>query len=362
MEQRLWARYACLWHISCLCIHVHSTRLTKGIFMQPYKGKITLALACTGLLLLGSVANAKADTKVSLYLKWVPQYQFAGYLVAKSKGYYQKQGLDVDIIPGGPNINTVQEVADGAAEFGIQTPEPIFYAYSHGLKLQMLMADFQEPYEEFMVKKTSNITSLYDFKNKTIGINLGGLSQLLLPFMLKTANLTLADVHTVRKTISLAPFLSGRVPIWNGYVGNEPFEAKDMGVPVREFKMAKYVPNWYGDVLFSTAKYAASHGEIVRKFVLASEKGWEFAVKHPKQTILIIRNNNPQKTSKQLTQEASAAIPLMVSRSTKQHCFGWISRVRVQDMEENMIKFGGWKVTKVPDAKDFYTNAFLSCK
>ncbi|MBU2719066.1 ABC transporter substrate-binding protein, partial [Acidithiobacillus ferridurans] len=273
---------------------------------------VIIGISLAGLL---SSSASASETNISLYLKWVPQYQFAGYLVAKANGYYKKLGLNVKIISGGPDINTVQEVADGAAQFGIQTPEPIFYAYEHGLKLKMLMADFQKPYEEFMVRKTSNIKSIADFKGKTIGINIGGLSQLLLPYMLEKNGVNPNQVRTVRKTLSLAPFLSGRIPIWNGYVGNEPFESMDQGVPVREFKLAKYAPNWYGDTLFSTSKYIKEHQDVVKNFVKASQKGWDFSINHPQKTIDIILNDNAQKTRKQLEQEASAVIPLFTSET-----------------------------------------------
>lgn len=312
--------------------------------------------------IISSLGIASADTSITLDLKWIPQYQFAGYLVAQAKGYYRKEGLAVRIVPGGPDINTVQEVADGAAEFGIQTPEPIFYAYKHDLHMKMLMADFQKPYEEFMVKKTSSIKDIKDFKGKTIGINIGGLSQLLLPEMLKNAGVEPTSVYTVRKTLSLAPFLSGRVPIWNGYVGNEPFEALDKGVPVREFKLAKYIPQWYADVLFAKNSYVKAHPEIVKKFVMASEKGWEFSIKHPKQTIAIIRNINPQKTELQLKQEASAVIPLLTSEETKKHCFGWIKGSRVLAMEKDMVKYGAWYKNEVMPAPNlFFTNKYLTC-
>ena len=323
----------------------------------------SLLKAIISSALLGISLAASADEKVSLYLKWIPQYQFAGYLVAQAKGYYRSEHLKVKIIPGGPDINTVQEVADGAAQFGIQTPEPIFYAYEHGLHLEMLMADFQEPYEEFMVKKNSKITSIKDFKGKTIGINIGGLSQLLLPVMLKNAGVAPSSVHTIRKTLSLAPFLYGRVPIWNGYVGNEPFESLDNGVPVREFTLAKYVPNWYGDTLFAKHSFVEKHDKLVKRFVQASQKGWQFSEEHPKETIRIIKKFNQQKTTKQLLQEASAVLPLLVSRHAPTDCFGRFQAGRVTDMENTMVHLVNWPAGKaVPSPHYFYTNKFLLCR
>ncbi|MBU2774823.1 ABC transporter substrate-binding protein [Acidithiobacillus ferrooxidans] len=327
------------------------------------KSKLVRIMVSAISFMVGGVGAAHADETVSLYLKWVPQYQFAGYLIAKSKGYYEKHGLDVKIISGGPNINTVQEVADGAAQFGIQTPEPIFYAYEHGLHLVMLMADFQRPYEEFMVKKSSPIKTIQNWEGKKIGINIGGLSQLLLPVMLKNAGVNPSSVVTVRKTLSLAPFLSGEVPIWNGYVGNEPFESADQGVPVREFKLAKYLPNWYADTLFAKKEYVVTHAALVKHFVQASQEGWEFAVHHPKQTIAIIKTFNPQKTNKQLAQEASAVIPLMTSKEAPVSCFGKMSDARILSMEKQMKEISSWPEAKgVPAPEYFYDAQFIKCQ
>src|SRR5437588_8650274 len=60
-----------------------------------------------------------APDKVRLQIKWVPQAQFAGYFVALDKGYYADENLDVQIIPDGPDIVSVQQVANGQAEFGV---------------------------------------------------------------------------------------------------------------------------------------------------------------------------------------------------------------------------------------------------
>lgn len=323
------------------------------------KRRFALPLVALLLSAVTLVPMAQGAT-VSLYLKWVPQYQFAGYMVAKALGYYSAAGLAVRIIAGGPDINTVQEVADGAAQFGIQTPEPIFYARSKGLRLTMLMADFQRPYEEFMVRKTSAIRTIRDFRGKAIGINIGGLSQLLLPYVLKKSGLRPNDVRVMRKTLSLAPFLSGRIPIWNGYVGNEPYQALDAGVPVREFRLSQYVPHWYGDVLFAKTSYVKSHPKIVKAFVLASQRGWEYALHHKRQTVAILLKDNPQKTRLELLQEAQAAMPLMTSPHAH-GCFGRIQTRRVADMEKTMNEFGSWHMNPPPPAVSFVDDRFLSC-
>jgi hypothetical protein len=71
------------------------------------------------VLLLALTCLAQAQDKITLQLKWLPQAQFAGYYVAKDKGFYRELGLDVTIKPGGPDIDPSQVVADGGADVGV---------------------------------------------------------------------------------------------------------------------------------------------------------------------------------------------------------------------------------------------------
>ena len=76
--------------------------------------KLTLLLAASALSLSAMAANA-AD-KVTLQLKWVTQAQFAGYYVAKDKGFYKEEGIEIEIKPGGPDIAPAQVLAGGGAD------------------------------------------------------------------------------------------------------------------------------------------------------------------------------------------------------------------------------------------------------
>src|SRR5579884_1504380 len=88
-------------------------------------------------------AHARAMTKVSLVLKWVPQAQFAGYYVALKKGYYAKEGLDVTIQPGGPDIVPEQVVESGQATFGLDWLPSLLAQRDHGQDLVNIAQIFQ---------------------------------------------------------------------------------------------------------------------------------------------------------------------------------------------------------------------------
>jgi ABC-type nitrate/sulfonate/bicarbonate transport system substrate-binding protein len=85
--------------------------------LKTQRGMLALLVAL--LVALLSTGAAHALEAVKLQLKWRPQFQFAGYYVAAEQGFYREAGLDVTILPGGPNIDAIAAVVDGRAEFGV---------------------------------------------------------------------------------------------------------------------------------------------------------------------------------------------------------------------------------------------------
>src|SRR5258708_33900441 len=77
---------------------------------------MTRTILAGGAVLGLGVASAEAQDKMTLQLKWVTQAQFAGYYVAKDKGFYKELGLDVTVKPGGPDVNPSQVIAGGGAD------------------------------------------------------------------------------------------------------------------------------------------------------------------------------------------------------------------------------------------------------
>ena len=114
-------------------------------------GLALTALTLAGLLWAGSVA-AQA-TKVRLQLKWVTQAQFAGYYVAKEKGFYDEVGLDVTIKPGGPDINPSQVIAGGGADVVLDWMPSALATREKGVPLVNIAQVFQKSGMELTCRK-----------------------------------------------------------------------------------------------------------------------------------------------------------------------------------------------------------------
>src|ERR1700739_4584294 len=129
----------------------------------------------TGLACGVSLASgAHAADKVTIQLKWVTQAQFAGYYVAKAKGYYKDAGLDVTINPGGPDVAPPQVIAGGGADVVGDWMPSALASREKGVALVNISQTFKHSGLELVCRKDTGIKKPEDLKGKTVGIWYGG--------------------------------------------------------------------------------------------------------------------------------------------------------------------------------------------
>src|SRR6218665_2390201 len=121
-----------------------------------------------------SLGSAQAADKVTIQLKWVAQAQFAGYFVAKEKGFYKEAGLDVTIKPGGPDVAPPQVIAGGGADVVVDWMPSALASREKGVPLVNISQVFQKSGLMLTCRKDSGIKSPADFKDKTLGVWFGG--------------------------------------------------------------------------------------------------------------------------------------------------------------------------------------------
>src|SRR5579863_5477263 len=125
----------------------------------------------TGLACGVSLASgAYAADKVTIQLKWVAQAQFAGYFVAKDKGFYKDAGLDVTINPGGPDVAPPQVIAGGGADVVVDWVPSALASREKGVPLVNISQTFKHSGLELVCRKDTGITKPSDFRGKTVGI------------------------------------------------------------------------------------------------------------------------------------------------------------------------------------------------
>jgi len=217
--------------------------------------------------------------KVSLRLKWWHQFQFAGYYAAQSKGFYAQEGLEVEILEGGPTRPPLGAVLDGVTQFGI-TDSELVLARMQGKPVVVCAAIFQHSPYVLLSRADRGIRSPADLAGKTVMLS-EGQGAVEMRATLKLEGIPPELVSYVPHSWDLADLIEGRVDAVSAYGMVEPYSLAARGVEPSILRTIDYGVDFYGDTLFTSDAEVKAHPERVRAFVRASRAGWEYAMRHP---------------------------------------------------------------------------------
>ncbi len=165
-----------------------------------------IAASLLSMVLVLVSSGATAAEKVSVRLKWLAQAQFAGYYVAKAKGFYDQAGLDLTINPGGPNLNVETLVAAGNDTFGLAGGiETVLFAREKQLPIVCIGVTLQSSPYAYVTYKDSGIKNVKDFKGKKVATWFTG-TQYTLYSMLAHEGVAQTDLTIVPQPGSMTPF------------------------------------------------------------------------------------------------------------------------------------------------------------
>ena len=243
-------------------------------------------------LAVGSL-TAQAQEKVTVQLKWVPQAQFAGYYVAAAKGYYKAEGLDVTIKPGGPDISPVQVIAGNNADIVVNWMPDALAAREAGVPLVNVAQVFNRSGLMLTCKKASGVATSKDFKGKTLGVWFGGNEYPFLNWMNKLGYKPDTDIKVLKQGFNVDPLLQNQAACVSTMIYNEYWQIVDAGV-----KESDLVTFFYEDqgvasledglyVMEPKLKDPAFVAKMA-KFLKATFKGWNEAVKNPAEAAKIV--------------------------------------------------------------------------
>ena len=268
--------------------------------------KRTLSLLFTLSFFAATTGFAAAADKFTLQLKWVAQAQFAGYFVAKAKGYYDQEGLDVTIKPGGPDVSPEQVIAGGAADAIVDWLPSALAAREKGLDLVNVAQVFTRAGNNITCLRSSGIKSPEDFKGKKIGVIFGGNE---FPFLAWASKLGFKltganpDITVVKQGFNVDPILNGQADCISTQIYNEYYQILDAGVPADKLIVFFFEDNKVAtleDGLYATGdklKDPAFAAKLAR-FTAASLKGWQYATSHVDEAAQIVVDSDPAGVAK----------------------------------------------------------------
>lgn len=253
-----------------------------------------------GAAALALMAGGVSAEEVKLQLKWVTQAQFAGYYVAKDKGFYKEEGLDVDIMPGGPDISPTQVMAGGGADVTVDWMPSALAAREKGLALVNIAQPFKHSGMMLTCLKETGIKGPEDFKGKTLGVWFGGNEY---PFLSWMATLGIPTdgsaegVKVLKQGFNVDPLLQKQAACISTMTYNEYWQVIDAGIAPEDLVTFKYEDE--GVATLEDGLYVMedklsdpAFKEKMVKFVRASMKGWKYAEAHPDEAAEIVLEND----------------------------------------------------------------------
>jgi NitT/TauT family transport system substrate-binding protein len=300
--------------------------------------------------------------KVRLQLKWVPQAQFAGYFVALEKGFYKDENLDVTILPGGPDIVSEQQVANGQADFGVDWVASFLAFRDKGLPIVTVAQIFQSSGLLLISKKAANIVRPEDLKGRKVGVWFGGNEFEFLALMDKTKLDPDRDMTVIKQGFTMDPFLAGQMDAANAMTYNEYQVVVTSGVKEEELNVIDYNKEGVGmlqDNLFTSEDILKNKKELAQRFVRASIKGWQAAIDDQQFAVDAVMKHAERgsTTPEHQTRMMSEVAKLVVPEGWSKEKIGLMDEARFKTTADIALKFN--VITKPADPAASYTNELV---
>lgn len=233
--------------------------------------------------------------KVSVVLDWTPNTNHTGLYAAKKLGYFEEQGLDVDILLPG-NAGADQLVASGKAEFGVSYQESITQARVQDVPLVSIAAVIQHNTSGFASLAANGITSPKDFEGKTYGGWGAPLEQAVLQSLMQTENADVNQLDIVNAgDLDFFTMMQKDIDFAWIYYAWTGIEAELRGEKLNMMYLTDYSEqlDYYTPVLATNEKMISENPDTVKAFVAAVAKGYEYAINQPKEAADILLEAAP---------------------------------------------------------------------
>ena len=302
-------------------------------------------------------------TSITFKLKWVHFAGYAGFYMAQEKGFYEDAGLDVTLLPGDfsdPFPDVVGDVMSGRADFGELNALTLIEAFSHGNDFKAIMATFQISPHVFFSLKESNISSPGDFAGKKLGLLFDNkMGKILYPSIMEKVGINPASATIVPFLDPISALTSGEVDVVDGWRTYQPYQFNQADIEVNLIFPEQYGLGGYDTVVFTPQKMIDENPGIVRAFVEATIKGWEYALENPEEAIAVSFNRVTEPSNKDEEFQRfsfNAHAPLIRPTGGKsighmdfQQWFNFYNAMESQGFIQNEF-----------NVRDMYTNEFIS--
>ncbi len=308
-----------------------------------------------------ALPRAAAAESVAFGTDWKAEAEHGGFYQAIATGIYKRYGLDVNLRPGGPQVNHSQLLAAGVLDFNVASNSfvPLNYVQEK-IPMVAVAAIFQKDPSVLIAHPNEGDDSLAALKGRPIMIS--GDTRVTSWLFLKE-KFGYTDDQIRPYSFSVAPFLADKKAIQQGYLTSEPYTIEKEGVHPVVMLLADAGYGSYGAMIETSEKLVREKPDLVQRFVNASIEGWySYLYGDPTPGNTLIKHDNPEMTDALLAygRDKMKAYGIIDSGDAKQDGIGAMSEARWRDFFKTMAKAGLYPAEM--DFQKAYTLQFINKK
>ena len=302
------------------------------------------------IILLSKLFSNESE-KITLRLDWLNQFQFAGYLIAKEKGFYKEKNLQVDIkeLEGENDIS--MKVLENENTYGIGKSSLVLDRLRNE-NIVLLSAIFQSSPLVLISLKQSHINKIKDLKNKKVMITNSALNDVNIKLMISSQKVDIKDINFIHHSFNIDDLINGKTDLITSSLSNEAYILKEKNIKFDVFNPSDYGFDFYSGLLYTSKQELEKHPQRVKDFQMASLKGWKYAFENIEETARIIHEkyNTQNKSIFSLIYEGKVLKQLAFKNNPKY--LGYIDPLKIDEIKRIYLALGLVNNPKI-DLSDF---------
>jgi NitT/TauT family transport system substrate-binding protein len=308
---------------------------------------LSIIVACT----------KKQPEKIDFLLDWKAGPEYIGYIIAKEKGFYKEENLDVTLIEGTGASDAAKVIGAGKYNIGVSSAAATVIGKTQGMPIISVAVLFQKSPVVIYSLKEKNITKPQDLIGKKLGVLYGSSTYIEYKAMMAKQGIDRSKVKEVGVGWEVQPLITGEIDALMGYTQNQPNLVRLAGKEVNQIFVEDWGVNIYSSCIIVNENYLKENEDIVKRIVKASLKGWEYSLEHPDEAINIVLKAYPALDEKFVKASTRDTLPLLKSPDTQKYGLGYQSPERWKNLQDLLFEQG--IIKKKVDVSLLFTNKYL---
>ncbi|MCR4926024.1 MAG: ABC transporter substrate-binding protein [Clostridiales bacterium] len=276
--------------------------------------------------------TSKELDKITVQSLWLPQGQFAGLYVADSKGFYEEEGIDVEILPGGTDVSSEEQVENDVAQVGVAFYSSVLTYQEGGYDFINVFQTFQTSPQYLVAKASSGIKTGADLKGKNVGSWFGGRQYEFYALAQLNGLDPEKDIKWKQQDYTLDQFNSGELDVASAMSYNEyllllqTYQESDLNV----IDMNKEGAALLEDCLFVKRSWAEQNKDLLVRFLRATIKGWKYTSENPEEAAQIVYNIGQNSTLDHQVAMTKKVLETVIPEGNNASQIGYLNPTSIQ--------------------------------